>query len=163
MRDSNMGDRMWVFVMQGEDLPYATNTVDLSPSIRDARGLPVARITYQPGRHELAASKHHGKILQSVLEEMGSDWTIHTSSPGVSYTQIGGTPIPESRHVIGTARMGDDPATSVVDRWGRVHELDNVIVADSSVFVTATGYGPTLTLVALAARASHHLAGTSPS
>jgi gluconate 2-dehydrogenase alpha chain len=163
MRDSNMGDRMWVFVMQGEDLPYATNTVDLSPSIRDARGLPVARITYQPGRHELAASKHHGKILQSVLEEMGSDWTIHTSSPGVSYTQIGGTPIPESRHVIGTARMGDDPATSVVDRWGRLHELDNVIVADSSVFVTATGYGPTLTLVALAARASHHLAGTSPS
>jgi choline dehydrogenase-like flavoprotein len=162
MRDSNLGDHMWVFVMQGEDLPYATNTVDLSPSIRDARGLPVARVTYQPGRHELAASKHHGKILQGVLEEMGAEWTIHTSSPGVSYTAVGATPIPESRHVIGTARMGDDPATSVVDRWGRIHALDNVVIADSSVFVTATGYGPTLSLVALASRAAHHLAGTAP-
>ncbi|HEY1828377.1 MAG TPA: GMC family oxidoreductase [Acidimicrobiales bacterium] len=163
MRDSNMGEHMWVFVMQGEDMPYGTNTIDLSPSIRDARGLPVARATYKPGRHELAASKHYGKILQSVLEEMGSDWVIHTSSPGVSYTQVGATPIPESRHVIGTARMGDDAATSVVDRWGRVHSLDNVIVTDSSVFPTSAGYGPTLTLVALAARAAHHLAGTAPS
>jgi gluconate 2-dehydrogenase alpha chain len=162
MRDSNLGERMWVFVMQGEDLPYPTNTVDLSPSIRDARGLPVARITYQPGRHEMVASKHHGKILQGVLEEMGSEWTIHTSSPGVSYHGTGATPIPESRHVIGTARMGDDPATSVVDRWGRVHSLDNVVIADSSVFVTSSGYGPTLTLVALAARAAHHLAGSKP-
>ena len=58
--------------------------------------------------------------------------------------------------------MGDDPDTSVVDRWGRVHALDNVVVADSSVFVTSSGYGPTLTLVALAARAAHHLADTKP-
>ena len=89
----------------------------------------------------MVASKHHGKILQGVLEEMGSEWTIHTSSPGVSYHGTGATPIPESRHVIGTARMGDDPATSVVDRWGRVHSLDNVVIADSSVFVTSSGYG----------------------
>ena len=75
---------------------------------------------------------------------------------------LGTSPIPESRHVIGTARMGDDPATSVVDRWGRVHTLDNVVVADSSVFVTSAGYGPTLTLVALASRAAHHLAGRRP-
>jgi gluconate 2-dehydrogenase alpha chain len=162
MRDSNMGDHMWVFIMQGEDLAYASNTVDLSPSIRDARGFPVARITYQPGRHELVASAHHGKILQSVLDEMGADWTIHTSSPGVTEFGGGMSPIPGSSHVIGTARMGDDPATSVVDRWGRVHTVDNLILADSSVFVTSTGYGPTLTLVALAARAAHHLAGTAP-
>ncbi len=82
MKASNLGQHMWAFIMQGEDLAYSTNTVDLSPSIRDARGLPVARITYKPGHHELAASKHHGKILQGVLEEMGSDWTIHTSSSG---------------------------------------------------------------------------------
>jgi choline dehydrogenase-like flavoprotein len=163
MRESNLRERMWAFIMQGEDLAYATNTVDLSPSVRDARGLPVARVTYQPGAHELAASKHHGKILQSVLEEMGAEWVIHTTSPGVSYHGVGTTPIPESRHVMGTARMGDDPATSVVDRWGRVHALDNVVVADSSVFPTSSGYGPTLTLVALAARAAHHLAGTKPS
>jgi choline dehydrogenase-like flavoprotein len=157
-----MGEHMWVFIMQGEDLPYPTNAIDLSPSIRDARGFPVARFTYKPGRHELAASRHHGKILTRVLEEMGADWTIHTTSPGVPDFGHGASPIPESRHVIGTARMGDDPATSVVDRWGRVHSVDNLVLADSSVFVTSTGYGPTLTLVALAARAAHHLAGTTP-
>ncbi len=53
--------------------------------------------------------------------------------------------------------MGTDPATSVVDAAGRVHGLDNVVVADSSVFVTSAGYGPTLTLAALAARAAHLL------
>jgi choline dehydrogenase-like flavoprotein len=162
MRDANLREHMWAFIMQGEDLPYPTNTVDLSPSVRDARGFPVARVTYQPGRHELAASKYHGKILQSVLEEMGAEYVIHTSSPGVSYHGIGETPVPESRHVIGTARMGDNPDTAVCDRWGRVHALDNVVVADSSVFPTASGYGPTLTLVALAARAAHHLADTKP-
>jgi len=162
MREANLREHMWAFIMQGEDLPYPTNAVDLSPSVRDARGFPVARVTYQPGRHELAASKYHGKILQSVLEQMGAEYVIHTSSPGVSYHGIGETPVPESRHVIGTARMGDNPDTSVCDRWGRVHEFDNVVIADSSVFPTASGYGPTLTLVALAARAAHHLADTKP-
>ena len=61
---------------------------------------------------------------------------------------------------MGTTRMGTDPATSVVDPCGRVHGLENVVVADSSVFVTAAGYGPTLTLVALAARAAAAMAGT---
>ena len=61
---------------------------------------------------------------------------------------------------MGTTRMGDDPATSVVDAYGRVHGLENVVVADSSVFVTSAGYGPTLTLVALAARAAAALAGS---
>ena len=162
MREANLREHMWAFIMQGEDLPYPTNAVDLSPSVRDARGFPVARVTYQPGRHELAASKYHGKILQSVLEQMGAEYVIHTSSPGVSYHGIGETPVPESRHVIGTARMGDNPDTAVCDRWGRVHEFDNVVIADSSVFPTASGYGPTLTLVALAARAAHHLADTKP-
>jgi len=55
--------------------------------------------------------------------------------------------------------MGADPASSVVDRFGRLHDLPNVVVADSSVFVTSAGYGPTLTLVALAARAAASLVG----
>ena len=148
--------------MQGEDLPYATNTVDLSPSIRDARASRWPGSPTSPAATSWRRRSTTGKILQSVLEEMGAEWVLHTSSPGVSYHGIGATPVPESRHVIGTARMGDNPDTSVVDRWGRVHSLDNVVVADSSVFVTSSGYGPTLTLVALAARAAHHLAGTTP-
>jgi choline dehydrogenase-like flavoprotein len=55
---------------------------------------------------------------------------------------------------MGTVRMGDDPSSSVLDRFSRFHEFENLVVADSSVFVTSTGYGPTLTLTALAARAA---------
>jgi choline dehydrogenase-like flavoprotein len=71
------------------------------------------------------------------------------------------SPIPISKHVMGTARMGDDPATSVVDRWGRMHDVPNVVIADSSVFVTSSGYGPTLTLVALAIRASRSIVSSA--
>ena len=69
---------------------------------------------------------------------------------------------PTSRHVMGTTRMGDDARTSVCDRWQRLHDVDNVVVADSSVFPTSTGYGPTLTIVALALRAARALAGLEP-
>jgi choline dehydrogenase-like flavoprotein len=64
-----------------------------------------------------------------------------------------------SRHIMGTCRMGDDPTTSVVDRWQRFHDVENMICTDSSVFPTSTGYGPTLTIVALAIRACRELAG----
>ena len=63
--------------------------------------------------------------------------------------------IPESRHNMGTVRMGTDPPPRWSIPTGRLHELDNVVIADSSVFVTSAGYGPTLTLAALAARAAH--------
>jgi choline dehydrogenase-like flavoprotein len=63
---------------------------------------------------------------------------------------------------MGTARMGDDPRRSVCDPWQRLWDVDNVVVTDSSVFPTSTGYGPTLTLVALAIRASRALAGLAP-
>jgi gluconate 2-dehydrogenase alpha chain len=160
MRSSALRNRLWGMIMQGEDLAYPTNAVDLDPTVRDARGLPVARVTYRGGRHELAASAHFGPRMDAILTEMGAEWTASTTSPGIRYQGRGFTAVPDSRHVMGTTRMGADPATSVVDPYGRVHGLDNVVVCDSSVFVTAAGYGPTLTLCALSARAAAHLAGT---
>jgi choline dehydrogenase-like flavoprotein len=54
--------------------------------------------------------------------------------------------------------MGTDPASSVLDPWCRFHDVPNLMVADSSGFVTSTGYGPTLTIVALAIRNARALA-----
>jgi gluconate 2-dehydrogenase alpha chain len=161
MADSPIRSKLWAMIMQGEDLPYATNRVDLDPTVRDARGFPAARVTYRAGRHEHAASDHYGPRLAAILKEMGAEWTAVTTSPGRGNA---GSPeaVPESRHNVGTVRMGTDPSHSVVDPLGRMHEYENVVVADSSVFVTSAGYGPTLTLVALAARAAHLLAGTRP-
>ncbi|HUD16396.1 MAG TPA: GMC family oxidoreductase, partial [Acidimicrobiales bacterium] len=85
MLDSPIRQRMWVFCMQGEDLPYAGNRIDLDPTVKDARGFPVARMTYRPGRHELEASKHFGPRLVEILKEMGAEWTALASSPGTAH------------------------------------------------------------------------------
>ncbi len=162
MRQSPMRDRLWAFTMQGEDLPYADNRIDLDPFVRDVHGFPVARMTYSGRLHEHVASEHFGKRLTAILTEMGATWRTVATSPRIHADDRGGSYVPESRHVMGTARMGTDPKTSVVDPLGRLHRLDNVVVADSSVFVTASGYGPTLTLAALAARTAHAMAGTPP-
>lgn len=158
MRNSPVRDKLWAFTMQGEDLPQATNRIDLDPSIRDVRGFPVARITYRSHHHELVASRHHRKTLEAVLGEMGSVWTRSSTSPnpkGRFSDYL--SPASASYHVMGTTRMGANPSSSVVDPFGRLHEAPNVSVVDSSVFVTSAGYGPTLTLIALAIRASRSL------
>ena len=59
-----------------------------------------------------------------------------------------------SRHLMGTLRMGNDPATSVCDAHGRFHNVDNLYCMDGGVFVTSSGYNPTLTIITLALRAA---------
>jgi len=156
MRESPMRDHLAGFTMQGEDVPQATNRIDLDPGVRDVHGLPVARITYRPHRHELAASAHYGPKLEAILKEAGATWVRTATSPNVSGLFMNrlwrGSEIPASRHVMGTARMGTDPRTSVCDPYGRLHDVENVVVCDSSTFPTSTGYGPTLTLAALSIR-----------
>ncbi len=151
MTDSALRRRLWAFTMQGEDLPQATNRVDLDPSTADAWGFPAGRVTYAPHRHELAASAYSVGVHEAVMNEAGAEATFSATSPR-------GTEAPESRHVMGTARMGTDPSTSVVSPEQRLWDVENVLVCDSSVFVTAAGYNPTLTLAALAHRAATLLA-----
>jgi len=162
MLESPLRDRMWVFTVQGEDLPQATNRIDLDPAVTDVWGFPAGRVTYSPHRHEVACSAFVAPQLEAILKEAGAEWTITTTSPPVDGNDGALGPASVSRHVMGTCRMGDDPATSVVDRWSRFHDVENLVCADSSVFSTSTGYGPTLTLVALAIRACRALAGLEP-
>ncbi|MHB1582186.1 MAG: GMC family oxidoreductase [Acidimicrobiales bacterium] len=162
MRASPMRDHLVGFTMQGEDLPQLTNRVDLDPDVRDVHGLPVARVTYHPHRHELVASAFYAPKLEAILREAGAVWARSTTSPDVTGPATDGRGrmgrVPASRHVVGTCRMGTDPATSVCDEWGRLHATPNVVVCDSSPFPTGAGYGPTLTLVALAIRNARALA-----
>ena len=163
MRRSPLRDCFLGFCMQGDDVPQSCNRVDLDPAIRDVRGLPVARTTYQPHRHEIVASGYHGAKLVEVMRVAGAEKIFTATSPKTegnlrtSHSEI--SMVPVSRHVVGTARMGNDPASSVCDPWGRLWELPNVLIADSSLFPTGSGYGPTLTLVALALRNARALTG----
>jgi gluconate 2-dehydrogenase alpha chain len=164
MLASPMRDRMAAFTMQGEDLPQRTNRIDLDPDVRDVWGHPAGRVTYQPHRHEVAASRHWAPLLEQVMKDAGANHTFSVTSPPLAGEPGADTGFmaPVSRHIMGTTRMGTDPRTSVCDPWQRLHDVDNVVVADSSVFPTSTGYGPTLTIVALAVRAARALADLEP-
>jgi choline dehydrogenase-like flavoprotein len=157
MADSPTRDKMVAFTMQGEDLPQVTNRVDLDTGVRDVWGFPAGRITYSPHAHDVACAHHWGPRLEQVMTEAGASGTSWVTSPGTPGSRAPDLE-PMSKHWMGTTRMGSDPTSSVCDPWQRLWDVDNVVVADSSVFPTSTGYGPTLTLVALAIRASRALA-----
>jgi gluconate 2-dehydrogenase alpha chain len=165
MLESQMRDRMWVFTVQGEDVPQATNRVDLDPTVKDVFGTPAGRATYDPHRHEIVGSQYYAPKLQEIMKAAGADWTIVAHSPPLPGEIGEGSALGQasaSRHIMGTLRMGTDPTASVVDPWQRLWDVENVVCTDSSVFPTSTGYGPTLTLVALAIRACRNVAGLPP-
>ncbi|HWS45949.1 MAG TPA: GMC family oxidoreductase [Acidimicrobiia bacterium] len=162
MLDSKMRDRMWAFTIQGEDLPQVTNRIDLDPNVRDVHGFPAGRATYDVHRHEVVASRYYAPKLDAIMREAGAEWTFAATSPPLEGDRASTRAASRSRHIMGTCRMGDDPRTSVFDGWQRAHDLENLVCTDSSVFPTSTGYGPTLTIVALAIRACRELAGLPP-
>jgi len=150
--------------MVGEDMPQEANVVDLDPTVRDVHGLPVPRITYSAHRHELVASAFYGPKLQAICQAAPGAVASGTLPVGVLEETTGGFGSPfagpaSTAHIMGTARMGDDPAQSVTDPWGRLHDVDNVYLGDGSVFVTAGGFNPTLTIMALSLRMARHITG----
>lgn len=152
MRASLLRDRLLGLTLMGEDLPYASNRVDLDPSVRDWRGLPVARITYSPGRYELTAQAFYLPWVVRLLKASGASAAISIPEDSSTRFPIGAGAVIQTEHVMGGMRMGLDERTSVTDGVGRHHFLDNVFVADGSVFPTSGGHNPTLTIMATALR-----------
>jgi len=81
MLQSMTRDCMAVFTMQGEDLPQASNRIDLDPSVRDVYGLPAGRVTYGPHRHEVVCAEHWAPRLEAVMRDAGATATFWTTSP----------------------------------------------------------------------------------
>jgi choline dehydrogenase-like flavoprotein len=109
-------------------------------------GLPVPRITHANHAFELEASEFYRPLLVDVMGASGAQMAF-----------IGPLDALGTRHVMGTLRMGTNPATSVCDAFGKFHDLDNLYCADGGVFVTSSGYNPTLTIIALALRAADRM------
>lgn len=137
-----------------EDLPRAENRVDLDPTVKDVYGLPVARVTYANHPNDIAVGAYVAAQLvpigEAMLQAIGAGGTVGISAP---------TPTPVTSYTVapryvvhqhGTMRMGSDPKTSVVNRYGQVWDIPNLFVADGSLFTTAGGYNPTHTIEALA-------------
>mgnify|MGYP005847813607 CR=1 FL=1 len=122
-----------------EDLPEEHNRVTLDPELTDAHGIPAPRIEYRLSENSERMLAYGAARAQEVLEAAGAKRT-HVEAPlGLA-----------GWHLMGTARMGTDPARSVVNEWGRAHDVRNLFVIDGSVFVTAGAVNPTCTIQGLA-------------
>ena len=122
-----------------EDLPEEYNRVTLDPELTDSNGIPAPRIDYMLSENSKAMLDHAIARGTEVMETAGAR-KIMTQAP-----------IPLAGwHLLGTARMGTDPERSVVNEWGRSHDVRNLFIIDGSIFVTSGGANPTSTLQALA-------------
>ncbi len=122
-----------------EDLPEESNTVTLDPQLTDSNGIPAPKITYQVSENSRKMLAHGLARGREVMQAAGAK-KIDT----VDLLR------PAGWHLLGTARMGNDPDTSVVNSWGRSHDVKNLFVVDGSIFVTSGGVNPTSTIQALA-------------
>jgi len=131
------------------DMPVESNRVDLDPKVKDAWGLPAARITHKPHPNDVQMAEWQTMKNMEILEAAGAATTAPTyleKSTGNSF------------HQHGTARMGVDPASTVLNRWCRAHDVPNLYVLDGSCFPTSTGVNPSLPIMANAWRCSERIA-----
>jgi choline dehydrogenase-like flavoprotein len=139
------------WMVMPDDLPEPTNTVTLDPELTDSDGLPAAKIDYLTSENTRRLVDFNLDRTLEAHEAAGAKkaWITNRSNP--------------SWHNLGTAKMGDDPATSVVNGFGRSHDVANLYVIDGSVFPTATGVNPTATICALAKRSATYIADNARS
>jgi choline dehydrogenase-like flavoprotein len=129
-----------------EDLPDEENRVVLDPRLVDDAGIPAPRVVYQTSENTRKLIDFHVDRVHEAHEAAGA---VKTSTTRL-LRDCGW-------HLLGTARMGTDATDSVVDGWGRAHDVPNLYVIDGSVFVTSSGLNPTATIAALALRTADHM------
>jgi len=145
---SQNADRTNTSYLQKTTLPHEENYLDLDPVVKDPLGFPVCRIT--------AEYKANERKLASFIQDKMEQWYRAAGAVEVLRAPVG--PMGPSTHAYGGTRMGDNPETNVVDRWGFSHEAPNLGVLGASVMGTSGARNPTLTAQALAWRTAEHLA-----
>lgn len=134
------------FAVIGEDLPEPRNGVSLDPELTDGDGIPAPRIVYKLSDNSRKLLDHGIGNARAVLKKAGATDVLVNS-----LLRPGGW------HLMGTARMGDDPRDSVTDPRGQTHDADNLFIVDGSVFVTCAAVNPTPTIQANALRTADYI------
>jgi len=133
----------------GEVLPRLENHVRIDKTVADAWGIPVLNIKCRYGENEFNMARDAVHTLEDVCRGAGFE-VLHGNDkmfpPGYSI------------HELGTCRMGDNPKTSVLNKWNQSHDVKNLFVVDGSSFVTGGSQNPTMTILALSMRASEFAA-----
>ncbi len=122
-----------------EDLPEEHNRVTLDPVLKDGNGIPAPKIDYTISDNTRRMMEHGIARAEEILTEAGAT-DLYASRTALNYPG----------HLLGTARMGSDPERSVVNEWGRAHDVKNLFIVDGSIWVTSGGVNPTSTIQALA-------------
>ena len=135
-----------------QDIPNPEGRVSVDRNVRDKWGIPVARLSGTTHPATVAAAE--------FMRARGEQWLRASGCEKVWSTQPG-LILSGRQHQAGTCRMGNDPATSVTDEWGRVHGHNNLFVIDGSLHVTNGGFNPVLTIMALAFRSAEYIAQMS--
>lgn len=139
--------RSMVVAGHGTSLPVESNSVSLDPRLKDDWGRPAIRVTYRDHPDDLANARFLQDRSVEILDAAGALRVLRT-------------PIVEqdfSMHLLGTCRMGNEASTSVIDRYHRTHDVQNLFLCDGSSFVTSGRGQPTMTIQALAFRAAGHI------
>jgi choline dehydrogenase-like flavoprotein len=155
---------------RSEQAPNRFSRVMLG-SGRDALGLPTVRLQWQLSDLDKVTIRHTNRLIGEEFGRLGlgrvrlDKWLLadDTTWPGAAEATAPWEPLRGGCHHMGTTRMAGDPRHGVVGADCRVHELENLYVAGSSVFPTCGFMNPTLTIVALALRLSEHLGAPPPS
>ncbi|WP_044559167.1 FAD-dependent oxidoreductase [Azospirillum sp. B4] len=133
-----------VLVSFAESLPRPTNRLTLDPNKTDAAGAPLLKIDFSHGENERKALADAGREASAMLTAAGGKVVLSLDRPGA-----GGSAI----HEMGGAMMGDNPRTSVTNRWNQLHDVANVFVSDGAAMASSACQNPSLTYMALTARA----------
>jgi len=140
------------FAGRGEMLANPDSYCEIDPEVVDEFGIPVLRFHFKRSEHEIRQAKDMQETFKAIVEAMGGEYKTKTD-PGGQYPfgiEAGGRII----HEVGTARMGADPKTSVLNSYCQAHDVKNLFIADGAPLVTNPDKNPTLTIMALSWRAS---------
>ncbi len=143
--------RQMAIVCSATSLPLDRNNITIDPTHKDKYGRPSLRMTYRDHDDDLATARYMQGFAEQMADAAGA---LEQWSPPVTPGRGGG-------HLLGTCRMGDDPETSVVDRYHRSHDVSNLFICDGSSMVTSGRGQPTMTIMALAFRAAEHIAAAA--
>lgn len=135
-----------------EMLPDPANRIDLSDKL-DKLGIPRPRLTFDIGAYVQGGLREGFETAKDLFAQMGAE--ISPKAKPLDNPDTHRMNWNTAAHIMGTTIMGDDPRDSVVNRWGRTHDVPNLWIIGSSVFATSATSNPTLTIAALTLRTAH--------
>ena len=139
---------------RGEAIPRKDNYCEIDPDTKDKWGIPVLKFRYKWSDYEIKQVKHMHDTFEELAYNMGG---IALGNKPTKEQNYGISAPGEIIHEVGTTRMGDDPYNSVVNKYERLHDVDNVYVVDGGPFVSQADKNPTWTIMALSWRTSEYI------